>query len=69
MDGSLSYFLSERTVDELFIVIEREQAKIRTDYKVIGNNVAAKVFDYYSKKNYRTKTSTSILLIYNSLQL
>lgn len=49
VDNSLPDFLAERAVDAMFIAIGKEEAKARTDYKAIGDNVVNKVFDYYSK--------------------
>lgn len=51
VDSSLSDFLAERAVDAIFIAIGKEEAKARTDYKAIGDNVVNKVFDYYQNKN------------------
>ena len=50
VDSSLSDFLSERAVDAAFIAMGKEEAKIRTDYKSLGNSVVTKVFDYYTKE-------------------
>ena len=50
MDGSLSDFLAERSVDALFLAMGKQEASIRTDYKSIGSSVVTKVFDYYTKK-------------------
>lgn len=50
MESSLPDFLAERAVDGVFLAIGKEEAKARTDYKALGNNVVNKVFDYYSNK-------------------
>ena len=49
VNGSLSDFLAERSVDALFIAMGKQEASIRTDYKSLGNSVVTKVFDYYGK--------------------
>ncbi len=47
INSSLSDFMAERAVDAIFLAMGKEEKKIRTDYKSLGNQVVTKVFDYY----------------------
>lgn len=47
INGSLSDILAEKAVDALFLTVGKEEKKIRSDYKSLGNQVVNKVFDYY----------------------
>jgi len=49
VDGKLSDFIAERSVDALFLTMGKEESKIRKDPKSLGKNVVTKVFDYYAK--------------------
>jgi len=50
IQGTLSDFLAERSVDAIFLAMGKQEASIRQDYRSLGNRVVSKVFDYYTKQ-------------------
>ncbi len=49
INGSLSDYIAERSVDALFLTMGKEESKIRKDPASLGKGVVTKVFDYYVK--------------------
>ena len=50
VDGSLSDFIAERSVDALFLTMGKEESKIRKNPASLEKAVVTKVFDYYKNK-------------------
>ncbi len=51
IEGSLSDFIAERSVDAMFLTMGAEETEIRKDPASLGKAVVTKVFDYYTKRN------------------
>lgn len=50
IEGSLSDFIAERSVDALFLTMGAEETEIRKDPASLGKAVVTKVFDYYQNR-------------------
>lgn len=50
IEGSLSDFIAERSVDALFMTMGAEETNIRKDPASLGKAVVTKVFDYYQNR-------------------
>ncbi len=50
IEGTLSDFIAERSVDAAFLAMGKEEGKIRKDPASLGKDVVTKVWDYYNKK-------------------
>jgi hypothetical protein len=50
IEGSLSDFVAERSVDALFLTMGAEETEIRKDPASLGKAVVTKVFDYYNNR-------------------
>jgi len=57
IDGNLSDFLAERAVDAIFLAVGKEEAKVRKDYRHLGDQVVTKVFDYYQNRQKKSNNS------------
>ena len=47
IEGTLSDFIAEKSVDALFLTMGKEETEIRKDPASLGKAVVTKVFDYY----------------------